>query len=72
MLKRAPERTGMKIQALEYDPEADELDLLLDSDATQPAESILVEAGVYSCREVGTSTRKIPKALVETLLAQTS
>jgi hypothetical protein len=42
----------MKIQALGYDPEADELDLLIDVDAPQPAETIPVDAGVYIRRDV--------------------
>lgn len=37
----------MKIQAFGYDPEADELDLLIDTDVPQPAESVPVDAGVY-------------------------
>ncbi|MGH7964532.1 MAG: hypothetical protein ACRERD_22420 [Candidatus Binatia bacterium] len=42
----------MKIQALGYDPEADELDLLIDADVPQPAESIAVDAGVYIRQDV--------------------
>jgi hypothetical protein len=41
----------MKIQALGYDPEADELDLLIDTDVPQPAEAIPLDAGVYIRRD---------------------
>lgn len=41
----------MKIQALGYDPEADELDLLIDTDVPQPAEAVPVDAGVYIRRD---------------------
>ena len=41
----------MKIQALGYDPEADELDLLIDTDVPQPAEVIPLDAGVYIRRD---------------------
>jgi hypothetical protein len=44
----------MKIQALGYDPEADELDLLIDTDAPQPAEAVPVDAGVYIRRDLET------------------
>ena len=43
----------MKIQALGYDPEADELDLLIDTDAPQPAEAVPLDAGVYIRRDPG-------------------
>jgi len=42
----------MKIQALGYDPEADELDLLIDTAMPQPAEAVPVGAGVYMRRDV--------------------
>jgi hypothetical protein len=42
----------MKIQAFGYDPEADELDLLIDTDTPQPAESVPVDGGVYLRRDV--------------------
>ncbi len=42
----------MKIQALGYDSEADELDLLIDTDIPQPAEAVPVDAGVYIRRDV--------------------
>jgi hypothetical protein len=41
----------MKIQALGYDPESDELDLLIDADAPQPAEAVPLDAGVYIRRD---------------------
>ena len=41
----------MKIQALGYDPEADELDLLIDADEPQLAEAVPVDAGVYIRRD---------------------
>jgi len=41
----------MKIQALGYDSEADELDLLIDADAPQPAEAVPLDAGVYIRRD---------------------
>ena len=41
----------MKIQALGYDPEADELDLLIDADVPQPAEAVPLDAGVYIRRD---------------------
>jgi hypothetical protein len=41
----------MKIQALGYDPEADELDLLIDADTPQPAEAVPLDAGVYLRRD---------------------
>ena len=41
----------MKIQALEYDPEADELDLLIDVEVPQPAEAVPLDAGVYIRRD---------------------
>ncbi len=41
----------MKIQALGYDPESDELDLLIDADAPQSAEAVPVDAGVYIRRD---------------------
>jgi len=41
----------MKIQALGYDSEADELDLLIDTDVPQPAEAIPLDAGVYIRRD---------------------
>src|SRR5438477_1582874 len=43
----AEKREFMKIQALGYDPEADELDLLIDADEPQPAEAVPLDAGVY-------------------------
>ncbi|MBM4257124.1 MAG: hypothetical protein FJ147_14645 [Deltaproteobacteria bacterium] len=42
----------MNIRALDYDPETDELDLLIDTDAPQAAESIPIDAGVYIRRDV--------------------
>lgn len=41
----------LKIRAFGYDPEADELDLLIDTDVPQPAESIPVDVGVYIRRD---------------------
>jgi len=41
----------MKIQALGYDSEADELDLLIDTDVPQSAEAIPLDAGVYIRRD---------------------
>jgi hypothetical protein len=41
----------MKIQALGYNPEADELDLLINTDAPQPAEAAPVGSGVYIRRD---------------------
>ncbi|MBI3757938.1 MAG: hypothetical protein HY267_08175 [Deltaproteobacteria bacterium] len=41
----------MKIQALGYDPEADELDLLVDAEQPQPAEAVPLDAGVYIRRD---------------------
>jgi hypothetical protein len=41
----------MKIQALGYDSEADELDLLIDADAPRPAEAVPLDAGVYIRRD---------------------
>jgi len=41
----------MKIQALGYDPEADELDLLIDTDVPQSAEAVPLDAGVYIRRD---------------------
>ena len=41
----------MKIQALGYDPEADELDLLIDVEEPVPAETIPVDAGIYIRRD---------------------
>jgi len=43
----------MKIQALGYDPEADELDLLIDTEVPLPAETVPVDAGVYIRRDLG-------------------
>ncbi|RKY62338.1 MAG: hypothetical protein DRP95_01715 [Candidatus Latescibacterota bacterium] len=37
----------MEVNFLDYDPEADELDLLIDVDRPVPAESVHVENGVY-------------------------
>jgi len=65
----------MKIQALGYDPEADELDLLINVEEPQPAEAIPVDAGVYIRREpdsgrvVGAIIRGYTKFL-RALLAQ--
>ena len=42
----------MKIQSLGYDAEADELDLLIDSEAPQPAETMPVDAGICFRREI--------------------
>lgn len=42
----------MKIQALGYDPEADELDLLIDTNVPQPAEAVPLDAGVYIRRDL--------------------
>lgn len=36
-----------QIRSLGYDPESDELDLLINSDAPQPAEAIALGHGVY-------------------------
>ena len=41
----------MKIQALGYDPESDELDLLINADAPQSAEAVPLDAGVYIRRD---------------------
>jgi hypothetical protein len=41
----------MKIQALGYDPESDELDLLIDADAPQPAEAVPLDSGIYIRRD---------------------
>jgi hypothetical protein len=51
LLVRTKKREYMKIQALGYDPEADELDLLIDTEAPQPAEAIPLNAGVYIRRD---------------------
>jgi len=37
----------MKILSLGYDVEADELDLLIDTDSPVPAESIPIDEGIY-------------------------
>lgn len=37
----------MKIRSLGYDPEADELDLLIDVNAPVPAEVIPIGEGIY-------------------------
>lgn len=39
--------TMYKIRSLGYDPEADELDLLINSETPQPAEAIPLEHGIY-------------------------
>ncbi len=44
----------MKIRSLGYNPEADELDLLIDVDAPVPAESIPIDAGIYIRRDPAT------------------
>lgn len=36
-----------QIRSLGYDPETDELDLLINADAPQPAEAISLENGIY-------------------------
>ena len=41
----------MKIQVLGYDPEADELDLLIDTNVPQAAEAVPLDAGVYIRRD---------------------
>jgi hypothetical protein len=41
----------MKIQALGYDPEADELDLLIDTNVPKLAEAVPLDAGVYLRRD---------------------
>jgi hypothetical protein len=41
----------MRIQALGYDPEADELDLLIDTDVPQSAEAVPLDVGVYIRRD---------------------
>jgi len=41
----------MQIRSLGYDPEADELDLLIDVDEPVPAESVPIDAGVYIRRD---------------------
>lgn len=41
----------MRIQALGYDPEADELDLLIDTNVPQPAEAVPLDVGVYIRRD---------------------
>jgi hypothetical protein len=51
LLVRTKKREFMKIQALGYDPEADELDLLIDVDEPQPAEAVPLDAGVYIRRD---------------------
>ena len=51
LLVRTEKREGMKIQALGYDPEADELDLLINTEAPQPAEAVPLDAGVYIRRD---------------------
>src|SRR6266404_8968437 len=42
----------MKIQALGYNPEADELDLLIDAETPQSAEAVPLDAGVYIRRDL--------------------
>ena len=41
----------MQIRLLGYDPEADELDLLIDAEAPIPAESVPVGEGIYIRRD---------------------
>lgn len=41
----------MRIRPLDYDPESDELDLLIDVEAPVPAEVVPLDAGVYIRRE---------------------
>jgi hypothetical protein len=43
----------MKIQSLGYDPEADELDLLIDVNTPQPAESVSIGEELYLRRDPG-------------------
>jgi hypothetical protein len=51
LLVRTQKRECMKIQAFGYDSEADELDLLIDAEAPQPAEAVPLDAGVYIRRD---------------------
>lgn len=41
------EAADTRIHSLGYDPEADELDLLIDAEAPVPAESVPVGEGIY-------------------------
>ena len=41
----------MQIRPLGYDPESDELDLLIDTDLSVPAEAVPLDAGIYIRRE---------------------
>jgi hypothetical protein len=50
-LVRAKKREFMKIQALGYNPEADELDLLINAEEPQPAEAVPIDAGIYIRRD---------------------
>lgn len=40
-----------QIRSIGYDPESDELDLLVNADAPHPAEAVAVDAGVYIRRD---------------------
>jgi len=40
-----------QIRALGYDPESDELDLLINADSPQPAEAISLDHGIYVRRD---------------------
>lgn len=51
LLVREREEVRMRIRSLGYDPEADELDLLIDMDRPVPAESVPVGAGIYLRRD---------------------
>ena len=62
LLVRTEKRGPMNIRALGYDPETDELDLLIEADAPQAAESIPVDAGVYIRRDV--NSRKVVGAMI--------
>ncbi len=41
----------MNIRSLGYDIEADELDLLIDTDVPVPAESVPIDEGIYIRRD---------------------
>lgn len=43
-----------QIRSLEYDPESDELDLLINAASPRAAESVPLDAGVYIRRDFGT------------------
>ena len=58
----------MKIQALGYDPESDELDLLINADAPQSAEAVPLDAGVYIRRDPESRARSLARSSVGILL----